>query len=273
MEIKFQSFPILSALNGYVEKIWLFESSCRLPTNDLKLIVPNGRPLLLLTHKNGALGTMDSRQFSVAENKIAIVGVSDKAAVVDSLADGPTASIGIEFSPFAFYRFFDIPAADLSNNLHFLPDVSGKKAADLERRISACTQPEEKVLLLQSWLFSLLTKKVEDSLFEYCIQQIEATNGDITVSQLEKNTGYSSRWLNIKFKERLGISPKIFSSIIRFQHYYKALILQAPTVATKRSYYNQYYDQAHFIKDFKRFTGMTPTQLLEIENKFGRLFY
>ncbi len=273
MQIKFQSFPILKPLHSYIEKIWLFESSYGLPDSDLKLIVPNGRPLLLLPHKNGALAAMDGRKFSAAENKIAIVGISDKAAIVDSLADGPTASIGIEFSPLGFYRFFDMPAAELSNNLHLLPDLSGKEAADLERRISGCTKPEEKVQLLQSWLSSLLIKKQEDSLFEYCVQQIEATNGGIAVARLEKITGYSSRWLNIKFKERLGISPKNFSSIIRFQHYYKALILQAPTVITKRSYYNLYYDQAHFIKDFKRFTGMTPTQLLEIENKFGRLFY
>jgi AraC-like DNA-binding protein len=273
MEFKFQIFPIIPQLKGLIEKIWLFESFGKLPDNDLKLIVPNGRPLLLIPHRNGLVARMGGQQFSTAENKIAIIGICDNPAVVDSQTDGPTSSIGIEFSPWGFYRFFYIPSGELNNDLHSLTDISGKEAGDIESRISGLASPEEKVSSIQSYLLYMLTKKPEDSLFNYCIRQIEETKGNMAVNHLEKITGYSSRWLNLKFKEKLGISPKNFSSIIRFQYYYKTLILEAHTLKIKRPYYNQYYDQSHFIKDFKRFTGMTPSKLLEIENRFGRLFY
>jgi AraC-like DNA-binding protein len=216
---------------------------------------------------------MGGRHFETTENKIAIIGICDTPAVIDSQQDAPTSSIGIEFSPWGFYRFFYSPSGELNNDLHSLPDISGKEAANMERRISGLASPEEKVNLLQSYLLSMLTKKPEDALFDYCIRQIEGTKGGISIARLEKITGYSSRWLNLKFKENLGISPKNFSSIIRFQHYYKTLILEGHELKRKRPYYNQYYDQSHFIEDFKRFTGMTPSKILDIENKFGRLFY
>ena len=273
MDIKFQLFPVLPHLKNLVEKIWLFESSDKLPDNDLKLIVPNGRPLLLIPHKNGVVANMGGLHFETAENKIAIVGICDTPSIIDSQTDGPTSTIGIEFSPWGFYRFFNIPSGELTNDLQFLTDISGKDAANIESRISGLASPGEKVNLIQSYLLRMLTKKPEDALFDYCIRQIEETKGDMAINQLEKITGYSSRWLNLKFKENLGISPKNFSSIIRFQHYYKTLILEGHTLKIKKPYYNQYYDQAHFIKDFKRFTGMTPSKLLDIENKFGRLFY
>ncbi|HKO80966.1 MAG TPA: helix-turn-helix domain-containing protein [Chitinophagaceae bacterium] len=273
MDITFQLFPVLPRLKGFIEIIWLFESAAKLPDNDLKLIVPNGRPLLLVTHKNGASAMMGGRQFTAAENKISIVGICDNPSIVDSLTNGPTSSIGMEFSPWGFYRFFNISPGELKNDLNFLADISGKEAAAMESSISGMTSPREKVDRIQLYLLSMLVKKPEDALFYYCIRQIEETKGDISISRLQEITGYSSRWLNLKFKEKLGISPKNFGSIIRFQHYYKSIILDAPTLKIRRPYYHHYYDQSHFIKDFKRFTGMTPSKLLDIENRFGRLFY
>lgn len=273
MEIKFQLFPVSPPLRDFIEKVWSFESAGKLPDNDLKLIVPNGRPLLLIPYRNGLVAQMGGRQYMSVENNISIIGICDNASVVDSQIDAPTAVIGFEFSPLGFYRFFHVPSVELANDLYSLRDVSGKEIANMEERIAGLTSPDEIVNLVQSYLLTMFNKKPEDALFDYCIRQIERTKGDIPVAQLEKITGYSSRWLNLKFKENLGFSPKNFSSIIRFQHYYKAIILENHDLKIKRPYYSQYYDQSHFIKDFRRFTGMTPSKLLTIENRFGRLFY
>lgn len=273
MELKFQTFPILPPLRGFIEKIWLFESPGKLPVDDLKLIVPNGRPLLLVPYRNALVGKMAGKEFISAENKIILIGGCDRPALVDSKTDAPTGSLGIEFSPFAIYRFFHIHLGEIRNEANFLTTIPGHETATIEASISGSDSPEEKVNLLQSWLLYLFNKKEEDTLFDYCIKLIEKTCGNVTIKQLEKITGYSSRWLNCKFDERLGLSPKNFSSIIRFQHYYKAAILETRQFKIKRPYYDQFYDQSHFIKDFKRFTGMTPSKLVETENKFGRLFY
>jgi AraC-like DNA-binding protein len=273
MEFKFETFPVIEPLTGFIEKIWLFESPGMLPADDLKLIVPNGRPLLLIPYRNGLAGKMGGKQYIAKENSIALIGISDNPSIVDSLTNSPTGSIGIEFSPSATYRFFHFSLKNIKGELVFLNDLPGARANCIEQRIADAESPSEKIRLIQSYLFSLFTKKKEDTLFEYCIQQIETSHGSMSIKQLEKLTGFSSRWLNLKFKENIGLSPKNLSSIVRFQHYYKAILSDTAQFRTSRPFYNHYYDGSHFIKDFKRFTGMPPSRLIESKNNFGKLFY
>jgi methylphosphotriester-DNA--protein-cysteine methyltransferase len=112
-----------------------------------------------------------------------------------------------------------------------------------------------------------------DDIFDFCVQKISLTKGKISISELERETGFSSRWLNMKFQEKVGISPKNLSSIIRFQQFYQALTNSNESNFFRNEFYDYYYDQSHFIKDFKRFTGLPPGKFALTENEFGRIFY
>ncbi|HYG14269.1 MAG TPA: hypothetical protein VEC12_00845, partial [Bacteroidia bacterium] len=81
------------------------------------------------------------------------------------------------------------------------------------------------------------------------------------------------RWLHMKFMERAGISPKNLASIVRFQQFYTALAQNREKDFLQKEFYDFYYDQSHFIKDFKRFTGLPPAKLAMSENEFGKIFY
>jgi methylphosphotriester-DNA--protein-cysteine methyltransferase len=116
-------------------------------------------------------------------------------------------------------------------------------------------------------------KGQEDSLFEYCMRQINISKGSLSIRHLELATGYSSRWLNLKFEERLGISPKNYSSILRFQRYYSTMLSNPNDFFKQKSFYDYYYDESHFIKEVKRFTDMPPTRLMRSKNEFGKTFY
>ena len=90
--------------------------------------------------------------------------------------------------------------------------------------------------------------------------------GLTTIKQLEKKTGYSKRYLDMLFKNHLGISPKKLATIQRFQHFYKHF------EGDNIDIYDLYYDQSHFINEFKRYTGLTPHQYSKMNNDFGRHF-
>ena len=94
-----------------------------------------------------------------------------------------------------------------------------------------------------------------------------------TVKELESKTGYSSRWLNMKFKDKLGVSPKNLSSIVRFNQYYQSFILGSEESLFKNDFHQLYYDQSHLIKDFKRFTGLPPTKLEKHINDFSKSYF
>jgi len=73
-----------------------------------------------------------------------------------------------------------------------------------------------------SIFFPNFNKRLDKRYREFCVSKIVSSKEKITIHELEKKTGYSSRWLNIKFKDKLGISPQNLSTIICFNQYYNA---------------------------------------------------
>jgi len=274
MPMRLQHINPHPLLKGYIEKMWVFESSGRVPTDDMKLVVPNGLIKLVIPFRNGLSGKMEDGWFHLSkEHSITLIGIADIPAIVESEKDCKAGTIGVEFSPQGAYRFFHFRQSEIKNQIHPLTDILGNIAKQLEAEITNTESINGKVLLLQQFLLKLFLRNEADNIFDYCVQKIKSTKGKTTISDLEKETGYSSRWLHMKFIDRVGISPKNLSSIIRFQQYYQTLATNHGMVFMKKDFYSYYYDQSHFIKEFKRFTGLSPVRFENANNDFGKIFY
>ncbi len=261
-------------LKGYIEKMWVFESSGRVPNDDMKLVVPNGLIKLVVPFRNGLSGKIKNGWFHLSkEHSITLIGMADIPAIVESENVSQAGTIGVEFSPFGAYRFFHLPQSEIKNQIHPLTDILGNIAKQLEEEMSNTESIDGKVFLLQQFLLKLFSHQDADYIFDYCVQKLQSTKGKISIAKLEKETGYSSRWLYKKFIDKVGVSPKNLSSIIRFQQYYQALANNQELGFIKKDFYNYYYDQSHFIKEFKRFTGLPPSRFENANNDFGKIFY
>src|SRR5260221_11131054 len=95
-------------------------------------------------------------------------------------------------------------------------------ARELVERLAEATTAEMKLQLLQHFLLKRLEVSASDPIYDYCINRIHYSRGLITVGSLEKETGYSARWLQLKFVERLGTSPKNFAGSIRVKQFYQS---------------------------------------------------
>lgn len=273
MQMRFQNIEPHPLLKGYIEKMWVFESSGRIPAEDLKLVVPNGNIKLTVAYRNGIVAAMNGHVFTSKEQGISLTGLVDVPVILDVDEDIATGTLCAEFNPQGAYRFFRMPLNDIKNQIHPLKDILGTVAKQLEEQISNVESIEGKVALLQQFLLKQFLLQEEDAIFEYCITKIISSKGKITVKELEKKTGYSSRWLNMKFTDKLGISPKNLATVIRFKQYYQALINNEERSFMQNEFYDYYYDQSHFIKDFKRFTGLTYSGFENKANHFGTLYY
>ncbi|HTP59643.1 MAG TPA: helix-turn-helix domain-containing protein, partial [Spirochaetia bacterium] len=80
------------------------------------------------------------------------------------------------------------------------------------------------------------------------------------------------RHLDREFSDHVGLSPKTLANIIRFQRIYAGALVSPESSRLSDDVYDFYYDQAHFIKYFKRFTGFPPGKFQAVGNRFGRLF-
>lgn len=98
-------------------------------------------------------------------------------------------------------------------------------------------------------------------LVEYCLKEMHRTRGGVGIRELATYAGYSERYVRAKFEHALGMSPKLYGRIVRFQTALDDLLrgrLAPADIGAEQGY----YDQAHFVKEFKSFSTLTPMRLL-----------
>ncbi|PWT96762.1 MAG: hypothetical protein C5B52_15055 [Bacteroidetes bacterium] len=273
MSIQFQHIEPHHLLKKYIEKMWVFRSCGKIPLDDLKLVVPNGNLKLTVSYQNGIVAELNGNSFESREYDITLTGLIDVPVILDVQKDISTETLGIEFSPQGAYRFFHFTLNDIQNQIYSLSDIFGITGRALIEQMNQASTLVEKIKLIESYLLNQLSFAEEDLIFEYCIERITSSKGSVTVKELEKKTGYTSRWLNRKFYDKLGVSPKNLSAIIRFKEYYQLYINARENNFPLPSFYDMYYDQSHFIKDFRRFTGLSPTRFEKQTNQFGSSYY
>jgi AraC-like DNA-binding protein len=260
-------------LSPYVAKLYVFESSGRLPATDRKLIVPNANFKLTLTYRNGIAASIGSNTFVQCENKLSLAGLIDSPVMLDPQHDSQTGTIIVEFNPLGAYRLFRLSYAAVKNQIVELGDLMGSRVEEIESRLAEADAVALKLQLLQNFLIKWLENTAPDPIYDYCINRIVDSKGLVSVAQLEKETGYTSRWLHTKFSEHLGTGPKNLAEIVRFKQFYQAYSTGAKLQDLKDYIYHYYHDQSHFIRAFKRFTGYTPTDLQNSMNELATKHY
>jgi AraC-like DNA-binding protein len=99
-----------------------------------------------------------------------------------------------------------------------------------------------------------------DQLVQYALQEIVRSNGNVPLKELLKQVNLSERTLERKFKESVGVSPKLFSRICQFQATLSHLRDNSFDKLSDVAFANDYADQSHFIRVFREFTGLSPLQ-------------
>lgn len=169
--------------------------------------------------------------------------------------------IAICFYPGMAYKFIQVPMHALSDTTTALADLWGGMAAEIEDKIAGSSNNEERVSLIQNYLFKELVNGRDDLQIAHCLSQVRLSGGMVPVGRLACDTGLSQRHLSRKFQKFVGLSPKEYLRVSRFilslDHLKRYPVLSLTEVACKSGY----YDQAHFIRDYKDYTGYTPGQV------------
>src|SRR5574338_707400 len=125
MQISLKHIPIHPALKVHIGKLWVFESSGRIPDMDMKLVVPNGMVKLVIPFRNDFIARRGNYSRLSSINQMTLVGVNDTPFIVDNNQDIASGTVGVEFSPHAAYRFFRIRQSELRNRIYYTPEVIG----------------------------------------------------------------------------------------------------------------------------------------------------
>lgn len=235
--------------------------------------MPNANFKLTFTSRNGIVARVNNNTFTQKEHALSFTGLIDTAVMLDPKDDVQTDTLLVEFNPLGAYRFFQLPYTEVKNQIVGMTDLLGKQVAALQERLGEEEAIDRKLQLLERFLLKRLENATPDLIYDFCINRIFENKGLITVAQLEKETGYSARWLHRKFSANLGTGAKNLAEIIRFKQFYQAYSTGADLFHLKGQLYEYYYDQSHFLRAFKRFTGATPTDLQNSHNELATKHY
>jgi AraC-like DNA-binding protein len=271
--MKFSFIKPVDALVPYINAFWTFESNFGVPVNDTRLIVPNGGARIVIPYKNALTVISNDQPVTSKEQDIFLAGVWDTATTISSYAK-ETGTIGIDLSPKGLYRLFNLKMEELTNRIYSFEDLFGAWGKRMQYELGHSESVSNKISFLQNALVYLLNKNTKDySLLDYVVDSIYQSDGMVYIQSLETETRYSKRYIDMQFKRYIGVSPKTLASIIKFQKFYKLWAKDDSEQFFKEDLYLYYFDQSHFIKEFKRFTGFTPKKYMKRTSEFSKAFY
>jgi len=171
--------------------------------------------------------------------------------------------IGIRFLPTMFPQLFNVNASELSNKFESLESIVPKTFKYISVHFhKELNRAAIKILLDEH--FSSIILKIDfdlDSRLYNAINIILKNYGVLNVTEID--TGISDRQLRRLFRYYIGDTAKTFSKVVRFQNILKAKPSNQSLKNNKLFYDIGYYDQSHFIKDFKNFYGVTPSKVFQ----------
>jgi len=180
---------------------------------------------------------------------------------------------GVHFKPWGMSPFIDMPAAELRDR--WAPaDAVWQRSADRIRNQAGDTgSATEALRVLEEELRSRLARAPAPGLdlVRHAGRRLEASHGAVPVGALSDAAGVSGNYLAAQFKSHVGVTPKRVARIYRFARLILSVDTRRPVDWPELAHMAGYFDQAHFSREFKDFTGHTPTEYLALRRRFPAL--
>jgi AraC-like DNA-binding protein len=252
------------AARNFVRCYWVLEDGA--PAVSAQTIVPDGRSELIISL--AVPFEQNHKGEWQLQPEIFFVGQITGPFVIRPA--GPARTIGVRFRADGASRLLGLPMFELNDLAVSLDEISPV----LYRRINRLRELPalvDQLSTLEQILLRSIPDTDRDPLISVAVDEFERTHGQIGIGKVADFIGLSSRQFERRFRSAVGISPKLFSRMRRFQRVLQTIDGVQPTwvdVAISCGY----YDQAHLIRDFREFAGSTPTSLLNEEFDLTRKF-
>lgn len=268
--MKYQTYEPGESLSTLIRCYWTLES----PVTGIverQTVVPDGC-MEMIFHYGDLYKQYNQDGSSIIQPRCFVIGQLKQPLEIEPT--GVTGIFSVRFQPNGFFPFATVPIKEMANTALPLGQLFGDAGSAIEQDILNADSTSERIQLVENFLSSLLTDTVIiDHIARSVVATILSANGQLSVEEVSKQCHINRRSLERKFSTAIGLSPKQLSKIIRLQAMLKILLNKQCAKLTDLAYKGEYYDQAHFIKDFKELTGFTPKECYGNHLKMSSLFY
>ena len=254
-------------LRTFVECFWTLEGEHCVDASPPERILPDGCVELILNFGDRFLQHVDGERRRQPRNFI----VGQMTGPILISASGVVRLLGIRFQPGGTRPFVDLPANEITDRVVALECLSSEFERELLQVSARAVNLDEKIAALDSYLISRLKDVEFDSSLLRLAASIIDRRGLVSVDQLASSAGVSSRQLERRFLQEVGLGPKLLARIVRFQQVFRAVDQLNPAWA-EVAIECGYYDQAHLIRDFNQFAQQTPGVLFASQSALTESF-
>ena len=246
-------------LAPFVERYYngLFNTSAE-PNSSIK-IVPNGCLELIIHLKELYCKLPSGNSLSYTPDYM-LIGMFSRSYHVHFSAQVPVFSI--RFKPEALPHILRVKGSELFENYGDIEALLDKQFLDFCHRIREDKSTEAMIARTEKFLLQVLSKqKIQENYVTKAVKIIYNSQTN-HVHEISEKVSISQRQLERKFREWIGLSPKQYLRLIRINKVIEMLRQNQSLNLTDIAYYCGYFDQAHFIKDFKHVTNQTPSSFI-----------
>jgi len=192
-----------------------------------------------------------------------VLGLWTKSHVVDWPED--LQYVGVNFKPGGAYPFLGLRLSELQNQVVSLDALWGRFAAELRERLYAAPTIQARFALLEKILLARL-RGIPPGLepVQYAVAEIARHHGTLSIRRLSDSMGMSQKHLIVQFKQMAGCTPKELGRLYRFGDILASIDPTQPVNWTLVAHQFYFHDQSHFIRDFREFSGHTPSDYLRL---------
>ncbi|MFT3680805.1 MAG: helix-turn-helix domain-containing protein [Ferruginibacter sp.] len=247
--MRFDTYIPTDRLKPWVESFAVQETGAE----SLYKVLP-GTGLVIGFQFRGRLSRIEDEK-TIALSTAGITGLNDSFRIFKNEAN--TGTVLVFFKEAGAAAFFKQPLHELFRESISLDNfMLRSELLIIEEQLCEAKDDAGRIKVVEQFLTARLIQAVPDTMVLKALALIHKTRGIITIKELMKELHTSQSPLEKRFRQAVGTSPKKFASIVRLKHLIEQY--KPGDTLTGLGYEAGFYDQAHFIKEFKIFTGETP---------------
>ncbi len=251
-------------LAGVIERLWLVEEEGA--GAEPHAICPDGRNEIVL-HLGDPMWQREAEGDRL-QPRFLLVGQMARAITV--VPSGRISMLGARFAPGALRRCLLAPQGELTGRIVDAAEVWSRWTRETADRLSDAASASDRLTVLEEAIARLLRPEAETPRgIASAVARLEATGGRASIAALARDAGISRRQFERRFQDEVGLPPRLFGRIVKFQRAFQALGRENGAAIAARC---GYADQAHMVREIRRFAGTTPTTLATLDDELMAFF-
>lgn len=254
--MEFQKILPPAHLRDYVRYFWTLESDASETMPKTFKTFADGSPGIIYQQSDKGAFFQEDKKLP----PVFLYGQTTRHANIHSPAAFRT--IGVYFSPHALQSVFGLNASQLTDTCLDLGELAREQGVPLTEQLIDSRSIHTQLDIMTAFISRQINKynRQDGSFLPFALSRIIESRGNIQLKTLQDELGMNERSFERKFQQGVGMSPKLFARICRFQSSLHQLRNNNFDKLSDIAFENEYADQSHFIRAFKEFTGFTPNK-------------